>query len=218
MVGTCTACSWPTHAFGGRSPNGFRSDIADQGQARGNAPGNARIFLSPSDRGLLQAAVFDAALIERVTRNLRAGGTFFAGEGNVNREAPCMSTDLDHTIVAARDKKVSAKFLADILGLEVGAPFGPFLPVTTGNTVNLDFMDASGEEIAPQHYAFLVSEKEFDAIFGRIQQRKIAYYADPLHKQAGTINHRDGGRGLYFDNPDGHNLEILTRRYGSGGS
>jgi catechol 2,3-dioxygenase-like lactoylglutathione lyase family enzyme len=128
-----------------------------------------------------------------------------------------MAVELDHTIIVARDKNASAAFLADILGLKVGAPYGPFLPVTTENAVNLDFMDAGDEKVAPQHYAFLVSEKEFDAIFERIKQGDIQFYADPEHRQSGTINRRDGGRGFYFNDPDGHNLEIITRRYGSGG-
>ena len=128
-----------------------------------------------------------------------------------------MSVQLDHTIVAARDKRASAEFLAQILGLKVKEPFGPFLPVEVDNIVNLDFMDSKEEKITPQHYAFLVSDEEFDAIFSRIQKSKIAYYADPEHKMARQINQRDGGRGFYFEDLDGHNLEILTRRYGSGG-
>jgi catechol 2,3-dioxygenase-like lactoylglutathione lyase family enzyme len=128
-----------------------------------------------------------------------------------------MSVELNHTIVMARDKRVSAEFLARVLGLEVGAPAGRFLPVATGNGVTLDFAESGGERITPQHYAFLVSDEEFDAIFGRIQETGIAYYADPGHHQAGRLNHHYGGRGAYFDDPDGHNLEILTRPYGSGG-
>jgi len=128
-----------------------------------------------------------------------------------------MSIELNHTIVAARDKKASAAFLATILGLQVGAPFGPFLPVETTNGVTLDFMDSDADRIAPQHYAFLVSEEDFDAIFGRIQQAGIRYFADPAHQEAGRINRHDGGRGLYFADPNGHNLEIITRPYGSGG-
>lgn len=127
-----------------------------------------------------------------------------------------MPVALDHTIVAAQDKQASAEFLAEIMGLEVGTPYGPFLPVTTGNGVSLDFMDTERHEIVPQHYAFLVSEQEFDAIFGRIQRSGIPYYAYPGHDRPGEINQRDGGRGVYFDDPDGHILEILTRRYGSG--
>ncbi|GAA2872999.1 VOC family protein [Streptosporangium fragile] len=128
-----------------------------------------------------------------------------------------MSVELNHTIVMARDRRASAEFLATILGLEVGAPLGPFLPVATANGVTLDFMTSDQGEITPQHYAFLVSEEDFDAIFQRIQQAGITYYADPGHDQPGQINRRDGGRGAYFDDPDGHNLEILTRPYGSGG-
>ncbi|MPZ89110.1 MAG: VOC family protein [Nitriliruptorales bacterium] len=120
-------------------------------------------------------------------------------------------------MVAARDREAAADFLAAILGLEVGAPFGPFIPVETGNGVTLDFMNSDAAQIASQHYAFLVSEEEFDAIFGRIQQAGLAFYADPAHQQVGRINHNDGGRGAYFEDPNGHNLEIITRPYGSGG-
>lgn len=127
-----------------------------------------------------------------------------------------MSVELNHTIVAARDKQTSAEFLATILGLEVGRPYGPFLPVTTRNAVSLDFMDTARDEIVPQHYAFLVSEEEFDTIFARIERSHIPYFADPGRTQDGQINHRDGGRGFYFEDPNGHILEILTRPYGSG--
>ena len=128
-----------------------------------------------------------------------------------------MSVELNHTIVAARDKKAAADFLATILGLEVGAPFGPFLPVETSNGVTLDFVDSDEDQITSQHYAFLVSDEDFDAIFGRIQQAGITYYADPGHRQPRKINRNDGGRGAYFEDPNGHNLEIITRPYGSGG-
>lgn len=127
-----------------------------------------------------------------------------------------MAIQLNHTIVAARDKQASARFLTDILGLPEPAPFGPFLTVQADNDVTLDFLD-SGEEIVPQHYAFLVTESEFDEVFGRIRGRGISYWADPGHNQPGEINTRDGGRGVYFDDPNGHKLEILTRPYGSGG-
>lgn len=127
-----------------------------------------------------------------------------------------MSVELNHTIVDARNKEASAEFLASMLGLEVGPQYGPFRPVVTSNRVTLDFRDTTEEKITPQHYAFLVSEEDFDAIFGRIQAAGIAYYADPHHKDVGQINRRDGGRGAYFDDPNGHNLEILTRPYGGG--
>jgi len=126
-----------------------------------------------------------------------------------------MAVQLNHTIVSARDKQVSADFLAEILGLSTPAPFGPFMMVQADNEVTLDFID-SGGEIVSQHYAFLVSDGEFDEIFGRIRERELSYWADPYHREPGEINTRDGGRGLYFDDPDGHNLEILTRPYGSG--
>lgn len=127
-----------------------------------------------------------------------------------------MTVQLNHTIVAARDKKVSATFLAEILGLPEPAPFGPFLGVQVDNEVTLDFID-SDRDITPQHYAFLISEAEFDEIFGRIQARGLSYWADPHKNQPGEINTRDRGRGAYFEDPDGHFLEILTRPYGSGG-
>jgi catechol 2,3-dioxygenase-like lactoylglutathione lyase family enzyme len=135
----------------------------------------------------------------------------------VRAEEVAVSVELNHTIVAARDKKASAEFLASILGLQVGPPYGPFLPVETSNGVTLDFSDSDADRIAGQHYAFLVSEEEFDAIFGRIQQARVPYFADPGHREAGHINHHDGGRGVYFPDPNGHNLEVITRPYGSGG-
>lgn len=128
-----------------------------------------------------------------------------------------MPVELNHTIVMARDRQVSAEFMATILGLEIGPVFGPFLPVATSNGVTLDFESSDQEPITAQHYAFLVSEEEFDEIFQRIQQAGVPYYADPWLARAGEINGRDGGRGAYFLDPDGHILEILTRPYGSGG-
>lgn len=127
-----------------------------------------------------------------------------------------MPVELNHTIVAARDRRATADFLATILGLQVGPPFGPFLPVETSNKVTLDVMQ-TGDPISPQHYAFLVSEDEFDAICGRIERAGITYYADPGHGQPRQINRNDGGRGTYFSDPNGHNLEIITRPYGSSG-
>ncbi|MFE5817953.1 VOC family protein [Streptomyces sp. NPDC056479] len=127
-----------------------------------------------------------------------------------------MTVQLNHTIVAAHDKKESARFLADLLGLEVSPQYGPFIPVEIPNGVTLDYLDSTGA-ITPQHYAFLVSEDDFDTIFGRIRDAGLTYWADPYHRRPGEINHNDGGRGTYFDDPNGHNLEILTRPYGSGG-
>ena len=122
-----------------------------------------------------------------------------------------MPVELNHTIVHARDNRESAEFLARILGLEVGTEGGPFIPVATSNGVTLDFASIPVESITMQHYAFLISEEEFDAAFERIQQAGITYYADPHLKQPGEVNHRRGGRGLYFLDPAGHGMEILTR-------
>jgi extradiol dioxygenase family protein len=127
-----------------------------------------------------------------------------------------MAVELNHTIVHARDKRESAEFLAGILGLEVGAEWGPFIPVATANGVTLDFATIAADQIRTQHYAFLISEQEFDASFERIKQAGITYYADPHGQHPGEINHNDGGRGLYFIDPSGHGMEIITRPYGSG--
>ncbi|MEV7149045.1 VOC family protein [Streptomyces sp. NPDC093084] len=126
-----------------------------------------------------------------------------------------MSVELNHTIVHARDNRESARFLAHVLGLEVGTEWGPFVPVATGNGLTLDFAAVPAESIVMQHYAFLVSDEEFDAAFDRIRRAGITYYADPRLKQPGEINHHHGGRGLYFMDPAGHGMEIITRPYDS---
>ena len=125
-----------------------------------------------------------------------------------------MPIQLNHTIVAARDAAASARFLTDILGLDPPSTFGHFQVVTVGDT-SLDFLATDGE-VPTQHYAFLVSESEFDQIFERIKSRDLPYWADPYRRQPGQINTRDDGRGVYWPDPDGHLLEILTRPYGSG--
>jgi catechol 2,3-dioxygenase-like lactoylglutathione lyase family enzyme len=129
-----------------------------------------------------------------------------------------MSVSLNHTIVWCRDQKESSRYLTDTLGLPEAKPWGPFMVVDLGNGVSLDYYDASGPdaEVASQHYAFLVSEEEFDEIFGRIQAAGQDYWADPALQAKGEINRNDGGRGVYFADPDGHLLEIITRPYGSG--
>jgi catechol 2,3-dioxygenase-like lactoylglutathione lyase family enzyme len=127
-----------------------------------------------------------------------------------------MAVTLNHTIVSARDSEKTAAFLAEILDLPAPTRFGPFHVVDAANGVSLDVLAADGA-IAPQHYAFLVSEPEFDDIFGRIDRRNLSYWADPGQTKPAEINHHDGGRGVYFEDPNGHLLEILTRPYGSGG-
>jgi catechol 2,3-dioxygenase-like lactoylglutathione lyase family enzyme len=128
-----------------------------------------------------------------------------------------MPARLNHTIVASRDRKASALFLTEILGLTPPVLLGPFALVTVGDELTLDFID-SGDEIKTQHYAFLVSETEFDQIFARIEERRMTYWADPFQKKRDQINHWDDGRGVYFEDPNGHLLEILTRPYGSAGT
>lgn len=125
-----------------------------------------------------------------------------------------MAIELNHTVVGSRDKRAAAGFLAELLGLAEPTPYGPFMVVTLDNGVNLDFIEHDGE-IQSVHYAFLVTETDFDAVLGRLQARGLTYFADPGHSKPGEINTNDGGRGLYFDDPNGHNLEIITRPYGS---
>jgi catechol 2,3-dioxygenase-like lactoylglutathione lyase family enzyme len=128
-----------------------------------------------------------------------------------------MPVQLNHTIVHAKDAAASAQFYADILGLAPPRRFGPFMVVDTANGVSLDFISAEDDEIIIEHYAFLVSEPEFDDIFARIKSRNLDYWADPAGRQKSEINHHDGGRGVYWRDPTGHYLEIITRPYGSGG-
>ncbi|GAA3479961.1 VOC family protein [Streptomyces yanii] len=125
-----------------------------------------------------------------------------------------MSVELNHTIIHARDNRESAEFLANILGLEIGAEWGPFIPLATANGVTLDFATIPAESIIAQHYAFLTSEAEFDTAYARIKELGITYWADPHRKHPGEINHNDGGRGIYFLDPAGHAMEIITRPYG----
>ncbi len=126
-----------------------------------------------------------------------------------------MSVQLNHTIVNVKDKRESASFLCDILGLAAPTPYGPFLVVQVDNDVSLDYLDNPGG-VHSQHYAFLVDEPEFDEIFARIRDRGLPYWADPHKSEPGQVNTHDGGRGLYWEEPSGHLLEIITRLYGSG--
>ncbi|WP_030843193.1 VOC family protein [Streptomyces sp. NRRL F-4474] len=125
-----------------------------------------------------------------------------------------MSVQLNHTIIHSRDNRESAEFLANILGLEVGTEWGPFIPVDTANGVTLDFATIPAGSITAQHYAFLISEEEFDAAFEKIRSAGVPYFADPHGRFPGEINHNDGGRGVYFTDPAGHGMEIITRPYG----
>lgn len=126
-----------------------------------------------------------------------------------------MVIQLNHTIVNVPDKRESATFLAEILDRPAPVPYGPFLVVELDNGVSLDFADDHGPA-RPQHYAFLVSEAEFDKIFARIKERGLTYWADPARQRPGEFNTNDGGQGVYWEEPGGHFLEIITRPYGSG--
>ncbi|MEU3689617.1 MULTISPECIES: VOC family protein [Streptomyces] len=126
---------------------------------------------------------------------------------------PSDAIQLNHTIVRAYDRSLSAHFLADILGLEVGTPLGPFLPVDLSNGVTLDYYEWKESPVQSQHFAFLVPEESFDAMIGRLEAAGVTYYADPGHTEPGKVNRLFGGRGAYFDDPDGHNMEIMTTPY-----
>jgi extradiol dioxygenase family protein len=129
-----------------------------------------------------------------------------------------MTVTLNHTIVHATDKHASASFLVEILGVGPATTYGPFAVVQVGDT-SLDFADDHAPDgFQRQHYCFLVSEEEFDAIWGRIKERGLMFWADPFHRREGEINHNDEGRGLYWEDPDGHNLEIITVPYGGWGA
>ncbi|MFC5724247.1 VOC family protein [Streptomyces gamaensis] len=137
--------------------------------------------------------------------------SFAQQQNHASSELPAEAVQLNHTVVHARDRRLSAEFLAAILGLTVGAPFGPFLPVDLGNGVTLDYYEQRDEPIQSQHYAFLVPDAAFDTMIARLEAVGVTYYADPHHTEPGGINRLFGGRGAYFADPDGHNMEIMTR-------
>jgi len=125
-----------------------------------------------------------------------------------------MAAQLNHTIVWSSDRKKSSRFLAEMLGLPAPHSFYQFEVVDLDNGVSLDFADETGP-IQRQHYAFLIGEADFDATYARIRAEDVAHWADPACRLAGEINHNDGGRGVYFADPDNHLLEVITRPYGA---
>ena len=172
----------------------------------------ARVHPGPAGRHTPVTAAADGADMRADSRRARLWAISRAGRpGRIDS----VSVQLNHTIVSCRDQHRSAAFLTGILGLPAATRFGHFLVVEADNGVSLDFAETS-REIASQHYAFLVGEDEFDAAFGRIRDQELPYWADPGQAQRGAINYRDGGRGVYFEDPGGHLLEIITRPYGSG--
>ncbi|MYS85021.1 VOC family protein [Embleya scabrispora] len=128
-------------------------------------------------------------------------------------QPPISGVQLNHTAIYAKDRRSAAEFFATILGLEVGTPFGPFVPIELGNGVTLDYYEKRDEPIQSQHYAFLVPDGQFDGMIARLKALGVTYYADPHHTRPGAINDLFGGRGAYFEDPSGHNMEIMTRPY-----
>ncbi len=127
-----------------------------------------------------------------------------------------MTVSFNHTIVHSRDKQLSAEFISRIFGLPEPRPaWSYFMTVTLANGAVLDFENVD-REIVSQHYAFLVDDDDFDGILARIQAEQLPYWADPAKSVPQQINTNDGGRGVYFDDPDGHILEAITKPYGSG--
>jgi hypothetical protein len=123
-----------------------------------------------------------------------------------------MAVQFNHTIISATDSVVAATFLAEILGLPAPHRFGPFLTVEMDNGVSLDYQNTEAP-IKRQHYAFLISEGEFDQIFERVKSRNLSYWADPRQGRLNEINRQNGGRGFYFEDPNSHLLEVMTRPY-----
>lgn len=120
-----------------------------------------------------------------------------------------MAIVLNHTIVPSRDKEAGARFFAHIFGRTYDGLDGHFAPVQVNETLTFDYDDATDFE--SHHFAFHVSDGEFDEIFGRIQADDVVYGSGPMSPEDGQINHRWGGRGVYFRDPDGHLLEFFTR-------
>jgi catechol 2,3-dioxygenase-like lactoylglutathione lyase family enzyme len=125
-----------------------------------------------------------------------------------------MAVELNHTIVWCSDKMRSSAFLATMLGRPAPTALFHFMVVSLDNGVSLDFMEKPGA-VARQHYAFLIGDEDFDAVLSRIHAGELTYWADPARSQPGVINHHFGGRGVYFEDPDGHLLEVITRPYGA---
>ena len=120
-----------------------------------------------------------------------------------------MSIHLNHTIVPARDKEISAQFFANLFGLPYRGPVGPFAPVQVNDTLTLDFDDRR-KEFDWHHYAFHVNDEEFDSILNRVQAAGLPYGSTPWSLDDKLINHWKGGRGVYFRELNGHILELLT--------
>lgn len=130
-------------------------------------------------------------------------------------EDSCVTIAFNHTIIAARNRHKSASFLTNLFGLPEATAWGPFAIVPLADGVFIQFAEPDVAEIQMQHYAFLVDDESFDAIYERIRDGGIEHWADPRQTLPGQINTDHGGRGVYFLNPAGHGIEIMTRPYGS---
>ena len=119
-----------------------------------------------------------------------------------------MTITLNHTIVPARDKVAAARFFADLFGLKFDGKSDHFAPVRVNDALTLLFNNDSSFD--SHHYAFHVSETEFDSIFGRIKDAGITYGSAPWSLDDGKLNDWNGGRGVYFKDPNGHVLELMT--------
>ncbi|MGN6361039.1 MAG: VOC family protein [Thermomicrobiales bacterium] len=128
-----------------------------------------------------------------------------------------MSVVFNHTIIAARDRHESAAFFTHIFGLPEPTLWGPFAIVALAHGVFVQFAEPNVTDIQMQHYAFLVDDASFDAIYERIVAGGIAHWADPQGTLPGQFNTNHGGRGVYFRDPAGHGLEVITRPYGAAG-
>ena len=128
-----------------------------------------------------------------------------------------MTITLNHTIVAAHDRHLSASFFANLFGLPKPTSWGPFVSVALDHGMLLQFAEPGVDQIQMQHYAFLVDDRSFDLIYDRILDAGIAHWADPQMSKPNQVNTNHGGRGVYFFDPAGHGLEIITRPYGSEG-
>ena len=122
-----------------------------------------------------------------------------------------MAIQLDHLIVPSHDPVAGAKSLAGLLDVPWQEAQGPFTPVYVNETLTLDFADR--DQFEHHHYCFRVSDAEFDAILGRIEAARIPYRSSPLGETDMQINHRLGGKNLYWQDPDRHLWEILTVSY-----
>jgi len=125
-----------------------------------------------------------------------------------------LSVSINHTILFAQDKAVSAAFLAHVLDRPEPTTWGPFSIVDLGDGAHVEFATADFP-IQAQHYAFLVTEDEFDSVYSRIRDLGINHWADPQGRRPGEFNTNHGGRGVYFLDPSGHGLEVLTAPYGA---